>query len=255
MKDDLYQGFVRKREKNQKSIAVLLDPDEQDNSDHTEYIIRRAAETGIDYFFVGGSLLINPDVGPMIRLIRKLSGLPVISFPGSNLHLNFDADAILLLSLISGRNPEFLIGQHVPVAAAIKKSGIETISTGYILVDGGRQTSVSYMSFTHPLPNDKPELASSTAIAGELLGMRMVYLEAGSGAVYPVPENVIMKVRKSVGIPLIVGGGINTTEKALCALQAGADVVVVGNHIEKNPDFLTEITAIKNEFNRSLNIH
>jgi phosphoglycerol geranylgeranyltransferase len=255
MKNDLYAEFVRKKEKNQKSVAVLIDPDENQDSGQIEYIIRRGVEAGIDYFFVGGSLLADPDTAPAIRLIRKLSDLPVISFPGSNLYLNFEADAILLLSLISGRNPEFLIGQHVPVAAAIKKSGIESISTGYILIDGGKPTSVSYLSFTHPVPRDKPDLASSTAIAGELLGLSTIYLEAGSGAIYPVPEDIISSVRRSVDVPIIAGGGINTTEKALRAMRAGADLVVVGNHIEKQPDFLIEITGIKEEYNQSLNIH
>jgi putative glycerol-1-phosphate prenyltransferase len=255
MKTDLYSEFIRKKEKNQKSIAVLIDPDESRDIRQIEFTIRQSVESGIDYFFVGGSLLVDPDTAPMIRLIRKLSDLPVISFPGSNLHLNFEADAILLLSMISGRNPEFLIGQHVPVAASIKKNGIETISSGYILIDGGKPTSVSYMSFTNPVPSDKPQIVSSTAIAGELLGLKTIYLEAGSGAIYPVPEDIIRSVRRSVDVPIIVGGGINTTDKALRAMRAGADLVVVGNHIEKHPGFLSEITGIKEEYNQSLNIH
>ncbi|MBR9998016.1 MAG: geranylgeranylglyceryl/heptaprenylglyceryl phosphate synthase [Cyclobacteriaceae bacterium] len=255
MKTDLYSAFIGKKEKNQKSIAVLIDPDENRDPGKIENIIRQGVKAGIDYFFVGGSLLVDPDTAPLIRDIRKLSSCPVVLFPGSNLHLNFEADAILLLSLISGRNPEFLIGQHVTVAASIKKNGIETISTGYILIDGGKPTSVSYMSFTHPIPHDKPEIVSSTAMAGELLGLRMIYLEAGSGALYPVPEGIIRSVKKSVDVPVIVGGGINTTEKALRAMRAGADLIVVGNHIEKNPDFLIEITGIKEEYNQSLNIH
>jgi putative glycerol-1-phosphate prenyltransferase len=255
MKHRIYSDLLKKKEINQKSIAVLIDPDENRNPQKIESIIQQAVKARVDFFFVGGSLLIDPDVAPVIKNIRKFSDQPVISFPGSNLHLNFEADAILLLSLISGRNPEFLIGQHVPVAVSIKKSGIETISTGYILIDGGRPTSVSYMSFTHPIPNDKPDLITSTAIAGELLGLKLIYLEAGSGARYPVPENIIRQVRKSIDVPLIVGGGIQTTDQVVLAMRAGADLIVVGNHIEKHPDFLQEITGIKEEYNQSLNIH
>ncbi len=255
MKHRIYSDLLKKKEINQKSIAVLIDPDENRNPQKIESVIQQAVKARVDFFFVGGSLLIDPDVAPVIKNIRKFSDQPVISFPGSNLHLNFEADAILLLSLISGRNPEFLIGQHVPVAVSIKKSGIETISTGYILIDGGRPTSVSYMSFTHPIPNDKPDLITSTAIAGELLGLKLIYLEAGSGARYPVPENIIRQVRKSIDVPLIVGGGIHTTDQVVLAMRAGADLIVVGNHIEKHPDFLQEITGIKEEYNQSLNIH
>ena len=255
MKHNIYLEWLKKKEVNQKSIAVLIDPDENWDPGKIEYTIRQAVKAEVDYFFVGGSLLMDPDIAPVIRNIRKLSVRPVISFPGSNLHLNFDADAILLLSLISGRNPEFLIGQHVPVAASIKKKGIESISTGYILIDGGKPTSVSYMSFTNPIPNDKPDLVTSTALAGELLGLKLIYLEAGSGALNPVPENMIRNVRKAVDVPLAVGGGINTTDKALLAMRAGADLIVIGNHIESHPDFLLEINGIKEEYNQSLNIH
>jgi putative glycerol-1-phosphate prenyltransferase len=255
MKRDIYLELLKKREINQKSIAVLIDPDENKDPRKIEKIIHMAVKARVDYFLVGGSLLTDPDVAPVIRNIRKVTDRPVISFPGSNLHLNFEADAILLLSLISGRNPEFLIGQHVPVAASIKESGIEVISTGYILVDGGKPTSVSYMSFTNPIPNDKPDLVTSTAIAGELLGLRLIYLDAGSGAVHPVSEMIIRNARKAIDLPLIVGGGIDTTDKALLALRAGADLIVVGNHLESYPDFLLEISGIKEEYNQSLNIH
>lgn len=255
MNHNIYSDLLKKKEVNHKSVAFLIDPDGYGESRKIEYIIQEADKARVDFFLVGGSLLMDPDVSPVIKNIRKFTNRPVVSFPGSNLHLNFDADAILLLCLISGRNPEFLIGQHVPVAASIRKSGIETISTGYILIDGGRPTSVSYMSFTPPIPNDKPDLITSTAIAGELLGLKLIYLEAGSGCEFPVPENIIKQVRRSIDIPLIVGGGIRTTDQVVKAMKAGADLIVVGNHIEEHPDFLMEITSIKEEYNQSLNIH
>jgi phosphoglycerol geranylgeranyltransferase len=255
MKHKIYDDLLKKKDSNQKSIAVLIDPDKNRDPHKIEEIIQHAVKAGVDFFFVGGSLLVDPDVAPVIKNIRQFTDRPVILFPGSNLHLNFNADAILLLSLISGRNPEYLIGQHVPVATSIKKSGIETMSTGYILIDGGKPTSVSYLSFTQPIPNDKPDLVISTALAGELLGLSMIYLEAGSGARTPVPENIIRQVRKSIDIPLIVGGGIHTTEQVVRAMRAGADLIVVGNHIEENPGFLTEITGIRETYNQSLNIH
>ncbi len=255
MNSKIYTELVKKKEGNQKSLAVLIDPDENKNPQIIEDIVHKALKARIDYFLVGGSLLLDPDVAPVIKNIKKISTIPVISFPGSNLQVNFDADAILLLSLISGRNPEYLIGQLVPVADIIKKSGIETISTGYILIDGGKSTSVSYISFTNPIPNDKPALVTSTALAGELLGLKLIYLEAGSGAKSIIPENIIRSVRKTVDIPLIVGGGINSTDKVLRTMRAGADVIVIGNHLEKSPEFLNEISGIKEEYNQSLNIH
>jgi len=251
----IYKELIKKKEVNQKSLAVLIDPDENKDPKIIGEIVQKALKARVDYFFVGGSLLLDPDVAPVIKNIKKISAIPVISFPGSNLHVNFDADAILLLSLISGRNPEYLIGQLVPVADIIKKSRVETISTGYILIDGGKSTSVSYISFTNPIPNDKPDLVTSTALAGELLGLKLIYLEAGSGATIPVPESIIKSVRKVVDIPLIVGGGVNSTEKVLRAMRAGADLIVIGNHLEKSPEFLTEISGIKEEYNQSLNIH
>ena len=165
------------------------------------------------------------------------------------------ADAILFLSLISGRNPEYLIGQHVPVARNLKKSKIEVIPTGYILIDGGKPTSVSYLSFSSPIPNDKPDLGTSTAVAGELLGLNAIYLEAGSGAVVPVSESIIREVNNSVDVPVIVGGGIDTPDKAVRALHAGADLIVIGNHFEKNPDFLEELSELLKTYNNSLDIH
>ena len=188
----------------------------------------------------------------IIAAIRRHTTIPAILFPGNSLHIEPSADAILLLSLISGRNPELLIGQHVIAAPLLKKSNLEILPTGYMLIESGRATTVSYISNTTPIPYDKPSVAACTAMAGELLGLQIMYLDAGSGAQKPVSAEMIAAVRKSVDTPIIVGGGINTTQKAQAALEAGADVIVVGNGIEQNPDLLPEIAQIVKAFNEKV---
>lgn len=251
----IYHKLLETYSSNQKSLAVLVDPDVFDTETKLSLFIGSMAECPIDYFFIGGSLLKNPDIGFVIEFLKQRSKIPLIIFPGSGLHVNTTADAVLFLSLISGRNAELLIGQHVSVATSLKNSGIEIIPTGYILIDGGCATSVSYLSFTSPIPRDKPEIVTATAIAGELLGMKLIYLEAGSGATHPVPEKVIQQVRSSINVPLIAGGGINTLEKAIKALQAGADVIVIGNRTEQDPGFVKDVASILKKYNGSLNIH
>jgi putative glycerol-1-phosphate prenyltransferase len=161
------------------------------------------------------------------------------------------ADAILFLSLISGRNPDFLIGQHVISAPILKKSSLEILPTGYILVDSGKQTTVSYMSNTTPIPHDKPEIAACTAMAGEMLGLKLMYLDAGSGAQRAISPKMISIVRKSVDVPLIVGGGIRSANEAYEAMLAGADTIVIGNGIEKNPALLAEVSEKIDDFNKA----
>lgn len=254
-KRKIYPELIRKYESSRKSLAVLIDPDAIGDFHEIEPIIDFANQYPIDYFFIGGSLIKDPDFTNVIDLLKRSTDIPVIAFPGSNLQINYKVDAILLLSLISGRNPDYIIGQHVPVAMALKRSQIEVIPTGYLLIDGGRDSSVAYMSFTRPIPAEKPEIAISTAVAGELLGLKLIYLEAGSGAVMPVSEEMIQKVRHAVDVPVIVGGGLNSTEKALNALHAGADIIVVGNHLESNPEFLKEVSELLTQYNASLDIH
>ncbi len=174
-------------------------------------------------------------------------------FPGNNYHVHSAADAIFFLSLISGRNPEYLIGQHVIAAPALKQSGLEIISTGYMLVDCGRQTTVSYISNTTPMPYDKKDVAVCTAVAGELLGLRLLYLDGGSGAQKPVSAEMVEAVRLATNVPLIVGGGINTPQKAVELLSAGADMIVIGNGIEKDINLLINVSEKVNAMN--LNIH
>jgi phosphoglycerol geranylgeranyltransferase len=238
----IYTGLLHAKVQQEKKWAVLLDPDKIPVS-KLEPIITLALETGVDYFFIGGSLLVNNQLDALLSQIREQSDIPTVLFPGSSFQLSYRADALLFLSLISGRNPELLIGQHVLAAPFLKISPLEIISTGYMLIDGGIQTSVQYMSNTYPIPAHKNDIAVCTAIAGEMLGLKMLYLEAGSGAQNPVPAEMITAVSQSVSIPIITGGGIRTPEQALLSLQSGADVLVIGNAVEKDPRILHEIGA------------
>ena len=233
-----------------KSLAVLLDPDKVEMRTFNGFLYT-CVENRIDYFLVGGSLITRNIMGEMIEAIRQNTNIPVIIFPGNSLHIEPTADAILLLSLISGRNADYLIGQHVIAAPLLKESGLETLSTGYMLIDSGRQTTVSYISNTTPIPHDKADIAVCTAMAGEMLGQKLIYLDGGSGAMYPVSPKMIKKVSENITLPLIVGGGINSTEKATAALEAGADIIVIGNAFEKNPALLLEIAEAVQDFNRS----
>ncbi|HVD98558.1 MAG TPA: geranylgeranylglyceryl/heptaprenylglyceryl phosphate synthase [Cytophagaceae bacterium] len=244
----IYTSLQERKSKGQKSFAVLLDPDKLDEAG-CKKMVNLGMENNISYFFVGGSLLTDDRLATTIRIIKEHTDIPIVIFPGSNNQICKEADAILLLSLISGRNADALIGQHVIAAPILKQSGLEILSTGYMLVDCGRQTTVSYISNTTPIPYDKPAIAACTAMAGEMLGLKLIYLDGGSGAQVPVAADMIRMVRKSVEVPVIVGGGINTREKAYNALMAGADVIVVGNGIEKNPSLLSEIASIVQEIN------
>jgi geranylgeranylglyceryl phosphate synthase family protein len=233
-----------------KSFAVLLDPDKL-NPKSLEERINAINSASIDYIFVGGSLISTDHTNWVLEQLKVETLVPKVIFPGNVLHINESADGILLLSLISGRNPDFLIGQHVTSAPILKRSSLETLSTGYILIDGGKPTTVSYISNTFPIPNDKPDVAAATAMAGEMLGLKLIYLDAGSGAQIPVSESIIHSVKRNIEVPLIVGGGINTVQKASKALAAGADVIVIGNAIEEHPDFLHEISQCVASYNLS----
>jgi putative glycerol-1-phosphate prenyltransferase len=236
----IYHTLLQRKQHQQKSFAVLIDPDKQHDTILFE-TIAIANEVKVNFFLVGGSLLTSDRLQQTIAVIKKKSSIPVVLFPGGVMHLAPGADAILFLSLISGRNPDLLIGQHVLAAPMLKSMGIETIATGYMIIDGGKPTTVSYISNTSPLPSDKPDIAVATALAGEMLGLQCIYLEAGSGAANPVPAPVIRAVRKNITIPLIVGGGIRSPEQAVEACFAGADVIVVGNAIEQDPLLIAAI--------------
>jgi len=234
--------YSRISNNNDKQFAVLVDP-EQCNSTVLKNLITLADSSAVDYIFVGGSLLINDKLDKCIRLIKEETRLPVIIFPGSEMQVNGRADAILLLSLISGRNPELLIGKHVVAAPYIRASGLEVLPTGYMLVESGNSTTALYMSNTTPIPREKDDIAVCTAMAGEMLGMKLIYMDAGSGAAQPIPYNMIERVRNEISIPLIIGGGISNPETAHQTSKAGADMIVVGTAIEKDVELIKEISA------------
>lgn len=244
--------FEEKKQSQKKSLAVLIDPDKSENTSDVKNLINLCVTNKVDYIFIGGSLIMNDNFNKIITIIKGSCDIPVIIFPGNNIQIDPSADAILLLSLISGRNPDMLIGQHVLAAPVLKRSKLEIISTGYILVNSGVATSASYMSNTTPIPSEKPTIVACTAMAGEMLGQRAIYLDAGSGAKEPIPQKVISTVRRSIDIPLMVGGGLNTINKVKKALDAGADLVVIGNAIEKNSDFLVQVSRKINEMNNSI---
>jgi phosphoglycerol geranylgeranyltransferase len=244
---------LRERQRQRKkSIAILVDPDKAEDSSKLHQLINLASENCIDFFFVGGSLITTSNLASVVKLIKENVTIPVVLFPGNNIQIDASADAILFLSLISGRNPELLIGQHVVAAPIIRNTKLEVIPTGYLLINSGRTTSVAYISNTTPIPDDKYSLAACTAMAGEMLGLQSIYLDAGSGADKEISPKMIATVRKSITVPLIVGGGINTRQKALNALEAGADMIVLGNSLEKNPNLLIEISEKVYEWNESI---
>lgn len=234
-----------------KRLAVLLDPDHLTVA-RCQEILALSHRHEVDFFFMGGSLISNPDQTSFVSYIKQHSTIPVILFPSSGLYIDPQADGMLLLSLISGRNPDLLIGQHVAAAPLLKNSGLSLYPTGYMLIDSGRQTTASYMSGTTPIPYDKPSIAACTALAGQMLGLQYMFLDGGSGAMYPVSPAMIQAVRQAVSVPIIVGGGVNTVEKAEAAWKAGADILVVGNHIEKSPRFIQEVSEVKQRFNVAL---
>lgn len=234
-----------------KSIAVLIDPDKVEEASQLLQLINLASENCVDYFFVGGSLVTTTNLAEVVKKIKDNVNIPVVLFPGNSMQIEPTADALLFLSLISGRNPELLIGQHVISAPIIRNTKLEVIPTGYMLINSGRITSVAYISNTTPIPDDKYSLAACTAMAGEMLGLQSIYMDAGSGAEKEISVKMIATVRKSINVPLIIGGGINTSQKAFNALEAGADMIVIGNALEKKPELLNEISEKVYEWNQS----
>lgn len=238
--------YNRLSDTSKKKFVVLIDPDKPSDEQIID-IVKKSVQAGIDFFFVGGSLLTTDSLDNCIKLIKQHCDIPVLIFPGNSLQISKWCDGFLLLSLISGRNAEMLIGRHVIAAPYLKLYGNEIIPTGYMIIDGGKQTSVSYMSNTTPIPHDKDDIAMCTALAGEMLGLKLIYMDAGSGAINPISAEMISKVKHTIEVPLIVGGGINTPEKAAIAAKAGADIIVVGNALEKSTDRLSEFAeAIHN---------
>jgi putative glycerol-1-phosphate prenyltransferase len=238
----IYQQLISRKQSGEKSFAILLDPDKIDQS-AIPALCSTAQKAHTDFILVGGSLMVSDQLDQLVGKIKSECPIPVVLFPGSPSQLTPQADALLYLSLISGRNPELLIGQHVLSAPAVHKSGLEILSTGYMVVDGGAPTTVSYISHAAPIPHDKKDIAVCTAMAGEMLGMKLLYLDAGSGARQPVSVAMINAVSNHTQLPLIVGGGIRTPEDAHAAAAAGADLIVVGNALEKDMSLLPVLSA------------
>ena len=238
----IYQSLTDRKQQHNKSFAVLIDPDKVNDS-NMDQLIRLAVDAKVDYFLVGGSLVISNYLDDCVKLIKRSCSIPVILFPGSPNQVSKYADGLLYLSLISGRNADLLIGQHVVSAPVVKQSGLEILPTGYMVVDGGAPTTVSYISNASPLPSDKNEIAMCTAMAGEMLGMKLIYMDAGSGAKRAITEDMIRQVAHVIEVPLIIGGGITEPEKAYLNCKAGADVIVVGNAIEKDASLIREMAA------------
>ncbi len=231
-----------------KSLVVLIDPDKyfpEDNWLDRLNLLNRYAPEAV---FLGGSHLANDHSELILSLLKKVTDIPAIAFPGDFSHVHAKVDGVLFLSLISGRNPEYLINQHVKFGLGLRNQGLDCLPTGYMLIEGGKPTSVSYVTQTQPIPRDKTELAIATAVAGEMLGLKAIYLEAGSGAVEPVPLEMVHAVKREISIPLIVGGGIRNAAQARSIYEAGADTIVIGNGFEKNPELLPLIFKIKQEF-------
>jgi len=233
---NIYQNIIKSKKR---VVALLLDPDKETKYD-IKHVLELANKSSVSLVLVGGSL-VNSNIDEFVKTVKSNTSLPVLLFPGSALQFTSNADGILLLSLISGRNPEFLIGNHVQVSYKLKQSGIEVIPTGYILIESGGTTSVQYMSNTLPIPSTKPEIAAATALAGEQLGLKAIYLEAGSGAKNPVPADLIRMVKSEISIPIIVGGGLHTPDQVELAFASGANIVVIGNGVEKNPELISKI--------------
>ncbi|MGE5421378.1 MAG: phosphoglycerol geranylgeranyltransferase, partial [Chloroflexota bacterium] len=233
-----------------KSIGLLLDPDKAEG-DSLDKIIRIAEDCRTDYILAGGSLA-SKNIDDLISGIKTRSSIPVVLFPGNLLQLSMKSDIIMLLSLISGRNPEYLIGNHVIAAPFLKNSREKIVPVGYILVSCGNRTSVEYISQTEAIPADKTDIVVATAMAGEMLGMGMIYLEAGSGATSHVPVNVISSVRQNIRVPLVVGGGIRKTEEVENIFMSGADLIILGNGCEENPGFLKKACSVRDKLRNPL---
>ncbi len=247
----IYKSLADARKKGQKKFIVLIDPDKW-RLGKLDQVIQAGVDAGVDYFFIGGSLIVNDMLDKVLVDIKKQCKIPTILFPGNSAQLSYKADGILFLSLISGRNPDLLIGNHVIAAPFLKMRPLEVIPTGYMLIEGGIDTTVTYMSNTRPIPAGKEDIALCTAVAGELLGLKLIYMDAGSGALKPISTQMIETVSSGINIPLVVGGGITTPEKALQNVQAGADAIVVGNAIEKDPSLIAEMAEAVHSMNTSI---
>ena len=244
----IYQSIYNNTKDGVKMFGVLIDPDKQNVKELIE-TIKVCNEADVDYFFVGGSIITHGDMQKTTRLIKENSSKPIIIFPGNPDQISAYADAILFLSLISGRNPEFLIGHQVTAAPLLKKANLEVIPTGYLLVDCGTTTTAIYVSDTNPIPHNNSQIAANTALAGEYLGLKLTYIDGGSGAKKCISNDMITKTKLALNGPLIIGGGIRTAQAAKEIYKAGADIIIVGNGAEENRNLITQIAEMKSVFN------
>lgn len=245
----VYQALHQIQINEKKALAVLVDPD--DALEKIERVAESALIQGVSLFLVGGSLLTQGNTDKCASLLKQMGAPHVILFPGNEIQVSAEADAIFFMSLVSGRNPEFLIGKQVNAAPWVKRAGLEAIPTAYMLVESGKLTSALYMSHTIPLPSNKPDIAGATALAAEMLGMKVFYMDAGSGAELPVGASLIEEVKKQVGGVVIVGGGIRNARTAEAAWKAGADIVVIGNGVFEDVSILSEMGAMCRKMNIS----
>jgi putative glycerol-1-phosphate prenyltransferase len=247
MKSSIQNGINQRVSGKKKQLAVLLDPDKIDEQALPSFVAQMQ-QHHVGLIFFGGSLLTSFELDRQIGLLKSLTTIPIILFPGSVQQVSAAADGILFLSLVSSRNPELLIGQQILAAPMVKRAGLEVLPTAYMLIDGGNTTTAIYMSGSQPLPANKPAIAACTALAAEMLGMKYLYLDAGSGALNHPPAETITAIKMETTLPLIVGGGIKTPEEAYTVALAGADIIVVGNAFEQNPELLGAIAAVINNF-------
>ncbi len=229
----LYRYFLKQKKNSHKLWGILVDPDKV-NVKNIPELIYKIQNSSANIVLIGGSFLRKDNLSLLVRQLKKNCQKPLIIFPGSTTQISQEADALLFLSLISGRNPDYLIGKQVEAAPLLFNSSLEIIPTAYLLIENGRSTSVEYVSQTKPIPRKKTDLALATAMAGQLLGLKMIYLEAGSGAKKPVPTNIIKSIAKKIKGPIIVGGGIKNKKQLLKAWNAGADIVIIGSAFEKD---------------------
>lgn len=233
---NIYKNILQSVENGEKLLAVLIDPDKVEVKNLKSFI-QKVNQSVTSYIFVGGSTVDEDDCDVVVEEIKKYTDLPIVLFPGDVTQLTNKADALLFLSLISGRNPEYLIEKHVTSISKLRNMLLEVIPTGYILIQNGKETSVQRVTNTKPMPRQNVQLIVDTALAGQLLGLKLMYLEAGSGATKPVSEEIISKVKSNLSIPLIVGGGIKSIEQLENAYKYGADLVVIGTAFEEDESF------------------
>ncbi|KJJ37685.1 phosphoglycerol geranylgeranyltransferase [Aequorivita vladivostokensis] len=232
MEDIFYKNLLKSIAEKERQLAILIDPDKFNSSETDSFLKKIPKQT--THLFVGGSTVANGETEATVKALKVATKLPIFLFPGDWSHITHFADALLFLTLLSGRNAEYLVGQQIKSISKLKNSSLEIISTGYILIDGGNGSAVSKVTNTEPLPQENIENIVHTALAGQFIGAKIIYLEAGSGAKFPVKPEIISEVKKAINIPLIVGGGIKTEAQNNTAYEAGADMVVMGTAFEKS---------------------